>query len=77
MTDYNRETAYVSQPKYTHRFSANDVRALREELGCGLIEAKGILVRQQIREDLQKGRRSLDVALLYDLLEYMMENHLV
>lgn len=77
MTDYNRETAYVPRPKYTHRFSANDVRALREELGCGLAEAKGILVRQQISEDLQKGRKSLDVATLYDLLEYMMENHLV
>jgi len=77
MTDYNRETTYVSPPKYTHRFSANDVKALREELGCGLIEAKGILVRRQIYEDLQKGRAGLDVATLYDLLEYMMETHLV
>lgn len=78
MTDYYKDDeAYTPRQKYSHRFTAADVRALREERGCGLMEAKRILERRQILEDLNKGRRSQDTVLLYDILEYMMENHLV
>lgn len=78
MTDYYMDDEpYVPRPKYTHRFTAAEVRSLREERGCGLMEAKRILTRQQILEDLNRGRRSKDTVLLYDILEYMMENHLV
>lgn len=78
MTDYYDSNwgsdVYIPRPKYTLRCTAADVRALRDERGCGLMEAKRILERQQILEDLNKGRRSQDTVLLYDILEYMIEN---
>lgn len=77
MTDYYREEKYTPRQKYTHRFTAADVRALREERGCGMGEAKNILMKQQVRTDLERGRNSHNVVMLYDLIEYMLENHLV
>ena len=78
MTDYYKDDEpYTPRPKYTHRFTAIEVRALREERGCGMAEAKQILMRQQILEDLKRGRNSQDVVLLYNILEYMIENHYV
>lgn len=78
MTDYYKDSEpYTPRSKYSHRFTATEVRALREERECGLVEAKQILIRQQILEDLKRGRNSQDVVLLYDLLEYMIENHYV
>lgn len=77
MTDYDREEVYVPRPEYTHRFTAAEVRTLREERGCGMVEAKEILMRRQIMEDIKSGRNSHNVVLLYDLLEYMLENHII
>lgn len=78
MTDYNRDEAtYAPYEKYRPQFTATKVRALREERGCGLMEAKQILMRQQILEDLAKGRRTQNTTLLYDILEYMIENRYV
>lgn len=75
MTDYYKDyEAYKPWPKYAHRFTVTEVRALREERGCGLMEAKQILMRQQILGDLKKGRNTQDVVLLYDILEFMIEN---
>lgn len=75
MTDYNREEAtYAPREKYGPKFTAVEVRALREERDCGLVEAKQILMRQQILEDLKNGRRTQNTTLLYDILEYMIEN---
>lgn len=74
MTDYYKDyEPYTPRPKYTHRFTAVEVRALREERGCGMMEAKGVLMKKQILEDIQSGKNSLNVALLYDILEYMIE----
>jgi len=78
MTDYYKDDeVYIPRPKYSLRCTAADVRALRDERGCGLMEAKRILERQQILDDLNRGRNSQDTVLLYDILEYMMESHLV
>jgi len=41
------------------------------------MEAKKILMREQILTDLKRGRNSQDIVLLYDLLEFMIENHYV
>lgn len=78
MTDYYiGDEPYTPRPKYTHRFTVLEVRELREERGCGLLEAKQILMRQQMLEDLKSGRNSHDTVLLYDILEYLIENHYV
>lgn len=75
MTDYYKDVEYTYTPreKYTCRFTATDVHALREERGIGLMEAKSILMKEQILKDIQSGRNSLNVSLLYDILEYMIE----
>lgn len=60
--------------KYGPRFTAEDVRALRDEKCCGMYEAKEILMRQQMLEDLKNGRQGLRPSVLYDILEYLLEN---
>lgn len=76
MTYYNRDCGpYIPPKKYGPRFDPTDVRALREHLGCGLVEAKSNLMRDQILEDLKLGKQGLDTALLYDILTYLIENN--
>lgn len=77
MTDYNREEVYKPRPKYGPRFDAIDVRAYRDEHGCGMMEAKETLMRKQMLNDIMGGRRSHNVTMLYDILEYMLENRYV
>ena len=77
MTDYNREEVYTPRLKYGPRFTADDVRAHRDMYGLGMMECKEILMKQQIIEDLEKGRSGLDTSLLYDILEYMVRNDYV
>jgi hypothetical protein len=75
MTDYYKESApWFPSPKYSHRFTSQDIKDLCAEQGCGIFEAKQILMRRQIMEDINNGRRTQNVVLLYDLLEYMLEN---
>lgn len=77
MTDYNRDEAvFKPRPKYGPRFTADDVRSLRDERGCGMMEAKNILMKRQMLHDIEGGRRSHNTTLLYDLLEYMIENNI-
>lgn len=78
MTDYNRDEAvYVPRQKYAPKFTVKEVRAFREEHECGLMDAKKELMRRQILEDLNRGRNSHDTVLLYDILEYIVENRYV
>lgn len=78
MTDYRRDDeVYIPRQKYAPRFDATDVYALRDDRECSLMEAKSILMRHQILEDLEKGRNSHDIVLLYDILEYVLKNKLI
>lgn len=80
MTDYYKDLdyeIYVPREKYSPRFTADDVYAYRNEHQCSMMEAKDKLMREQILEDLDKGRNSHNVVLLYDILEYMLENRYV
>lgn len=79
MTDYYKDIEYEVKPsvKYGFRFTASDVRAYRDEHGCSMMHAKDVLMRRQILEDLNKGRCSHDTVMLYDILEYMLENRYV
>ena len=75
MTDYDRDYGpIVPHVKYGPRFTAAEVRAYRDENFIGMMEAKERLMRQQILGDLEKGRCGLETGLLYDILEYMVEN---
>lgn len=77
MSHYNREEEYVPREPYKLRFTAEDVRQVRDSKQVGMMTAKDILVREQILNDIQRGRRSLDVALLYDLLEFMIQDGII
>lgn len=78
MSNYERDTEPYTPPvKYGPRFTAVDVRKVRDEYDCGLVTAKGILMRKQIQEDLANGKCSLNVGLLYDVLLYLTENQLI
>ena len=76
MTDYYKDMdhIYVPRQKYGPRFTAAEVRAYRDENSVGMMEAKEHLMRQQILGDLARGRCGLETGLLYDILEYMVEN---
>lgn len=74
MSNYDREDQYVPLPKYGPKFTAEDVRKLRDEKCCGMYEAKELLMRQQMLEDLRKGRNGLQTSVIYDILEYLLEN---
>lgn len=79
MTDYYKDFEYtfIPHPKYGPRFTADDVYAYRNEHQCSIMEAKDKLMREQILEDLNKGRNTHNTVLLYDILEYMIENRYV
>ena len=75
MTDYNRDEAeFTPRPKYGPRFNAADVRAFRDENECGMLTAKECLMKEQLLNDIQGGRATHNVTLLYDIVEYMIEN---
>lgn len=76
MSHYDRSSEYVECPKYGPRFTADDVRALRDKQGCGMMEAKGILMKEQILSDIQliKIGGWIDVS-IWEILEYLIENN--
>lgn len=79
MTDYYKDIDVEFKPreKYGPRFTATDVRAYRDQNSCGMMQAKNVLMSRQMLADLNKGRRSHDTVMLYDILEYMLENRFV
>ena len=78
MTDYDRDYGpIVPRVKYGPKFTADDVYELRNERECSLAEAKETLMRKQMLKDLEVGRCGLNTALLYDMLEYMLEKRLI
>ena len=78
MADYDRDYGPIApRVKYGPKFDAGDVRKLREETGAGMMECKRSLMRKQMLKDLEVGRCGLNTALLYDMLEYMLEEHLI
>jgi hypothetical protein len=76
MTDYYKDIddPYIPPKPYGPRFEATDVRMIRDSLGCGLMEARSVLMQEQVLEDLRKGKCGLDTGLLYDILIYLIEN---
>lgn len=79
MTDYYKDIEYEVKPreKYGPRFTAEQCFEYRDRNQCSIMKAKDDLMREQMLEDLAKGRCGLDTSLLYDILEYMLENRYV
>ena len=76
MTDYDRDRGpYIPPPKYDPHPSLDQIQEFRELNGYShtFKESAGHLIRDQIREDLTRGRSGLNVGLLYDIMEYMNE----
>lgn len=78
MTDYYKDIEYEYKPrvKYAPKFTSEEVYSLRNDREISLHEAKSILMKEQILKDLTVGRNCHNVVLLYDILEYLIEEML-
>lgn len=77
MTDYYKDwppEPYIPREKYKPDVLADEVFELRNAKEISLYEAKSILTKQQLLKDLAKGRQGLSTSVLYDILEYIIEN---
>lgn len=77
MTDYYKDwplETYKPKPKYNPSINIQDVFNPRETKEISLSAAKNILVKKRLLKDLAKGRQGLSTSVLYDILEYIIEN---
>lgn len=77
MTDYyiDMEEPYTPPDKYNPEPSFDQLMAFHELNDFIFTDgpARELMIRDRIREDLQRGKCGLEVGLLYDIMEYINE----